>query len=91
MPRSYRKLISLLDQQKAAIPLALQPRQSFMPGIRFHGLELSAALVVKLMHQLRIMRKTRRGSDFFDAVPLPQPACIAKCRHTGFRRHARAG
>ena len=81
----------LSDEQEAARPFGIEPRQRDMRGIGRDLRQRGAARVVEGLDQHRIARERLRCRDILDAVPLPQPVGAAERRHAALGGDAGAG
>jgi len=81
----------LRDQQEAARPLGIQPRQRPMRRIGLDPRDARAPLVVEAMHQRRIAGQRLGRADVLDAVSLPQAARAPEGGDAAFGGDAGAG
>ncbi len=86
------QIVHVLRAQKEAIPdRRLQLRQRPMRRIRLGLFSALPPLAVKTPHARRILFPCLGRGHVLDAMPLPQPALIAKRLQPALRAHAGAG
>ena len=91
-PRTLMQVVDVLrDDQQPARPCGIELRQRPVRGIGFHARQRRAAIIVKAVDQLRIVRQRLGRADILDPVPLPQSAGATKGRDAALGRNPRAG
>lgn len=91
-PCPFVQVIDILrDDQQAAIPFCIQPRQSVMRGVGLLRLDGLAPHIVESQHQIGIALECLWRCDIFDAVLFPKAAAVAKGVDPTLRTDAGAG
>lgn len=82
---AFVQVIDILsDDQQIPAPCGIEMPERPMRGIGLGFLDMLTAHVVETEHQIGIARKALGRRHVLDAVPLPQPAGVAKRPDSAF-------